>query len=270
LPRLGGRLQVKGGAVVDDPVGSGGEEFRLGRGGAQSENVCASGFAGARSGWRVFQDDANVRVKIQGGSTLKVGLGIGFAAGDVAGGDEMLDVFPEAGSAQADLGEGACRGSDDSELRGRNDREQFTGARKGDYVFDVFNFGALHPIVFREMNSGISVGEQFLNGGQAGAAMRGNDGVVGIDVVLEGPTRPYAGDGGSRVDEDAVHIEEHTLTDDLGHAEHFSGNWVQQKTRSSSGWSGSAAQTASQGHTQDQDRRDRRGDEDGFDFPRHG
>ena len=59
--------------------------------------------------------------------------------------------------------------------------------------------------------------EEFLDGGETGAAVGVQDGVVGIEVVLEGPTRPDAGDGGGGVDEDAVHVEQQGPTRDSSH-----------------------------------------------------
>ena len=61
------------------------------------------------------------------------------------------------------------------------------------------------------------MGEKFLNGGEAGPAVGEMDGMIGVEVVLERPAGPDAGDGGSGVDKDAVHVEEEALADNLGH-----------------------------------------------------
>ena len=208
---------MKGSKIIDDPIGTGGEEVGVGGGGAKRERAGPGGFAGSCAGGSIFRDDAKLRMEMKGGGTCEVGLGIGLAAGDVAGRDEVLDVRPEPGGAQANLGESAGRGSDHSELRGRDGGEKFPSSRKSDDIVDVFDFSAFHPFVLGEVNGGIGVGEKFPDGGEARAAMGGGDRVIGIEVVLAGPARPDASNGGSGVDEDAVHVEEEALASDGGH-----------------------------------------------------
>ena len=154
---------------------------------------------------------------MEGGGSFQVRLGIGLTAGDVAGSDEVPDVRPQPGGAQANFGESAGGGSDHSELRGRDGGEQFLGSREGDDVVDIFDFSAFHPFVFGEMDGGIGVRQELLDGSEAGAAVSSGDGEVGIEVVLAGPAGPDASNGGSGVNEDAVHVEEEALAGDWGH-----------------------------------------------------
>ena len=120
----------------------------------------------------------------------------------------MGDVLPKASGAQADLGKSARGGGDHGELRRGNSGEQVLGARKGDDVGDIFNFGALHPAVFGEMDGGIGVGEKLPDGGKTGAAVGKLNDVFGVQVMLEGPAGPDADNGGSGIDEHAIDIEE--------------------------------------------------------------
>ena len=208
MARLGGGGDAQGRAVVDDPVCAGGEERLIGGGGANGEDAGACGFARARARGRVFDDNAILRGKMNRGSTFQIRLRVWLAALDVAGGDEMRDVLPEAGGTQTYFGERARSGGDDGELRRGNCSEQIFGAGKGDDVGDIFDFGALHPAVFFQVDFGAGVREKFLDRGEAGAAMRELNDVVGIHVVLECPASPDAGDGGSGINEDAVHVDE--------------------------------------------------------------
>ena len=129
----------------------------------------------------------------------------------------MLDVVPKCSSAEANFGKRAGGGSDHSELRRRDGGEEFLGAWQGDDIVDVFDFGALHPFVFGEMDGRIGVREEFLDGSEAGASVSGRDGVFGIKIVLAGPAHPDASDGGSGINEDAVHVEEEGFAGDEGH-----------------------------------------------------
>jgi len=214
---LGGGIQMERSKIVDDPIGSRSEEVCIGGGGAKREHTGTGGFAGARAGGSIFRDDAKLRMEMEGGRAFQVRLGIGLAAGDVAGGDEVLNVRPEPSGAQANFGENARGRRDHGKLRGRDGSEKLSGSGEGDDVVDVFDFSAFHPLVFREMDGGIGMREEFLDGSEAGAAVGGGDGKVGIEVVLAGPARPDAGNGGSGVDEDAVHVEEEALAGDGGH-----------------------------------------------------
>jgi hypothetical protein len=209
---LGGGFEVGGAEIVDDPIGASGEEIGVGGRGAKSEDAGARGLSGTRAGRSVFDNDAGLRMEMKGRSAFKVRLGIGLAADDVAGGNEMLDMRPELGGPETNFSEGAGGGSNDGELRRGDGGEKFGGAGEGDDVVDVFDFGAFHPFVFGKMDGGIGVGEKFLNGSETGAAMGSGNGEFGIEIVLAGPTHPDASDGGSGVDEDAVHVEEQRLT----------------------------------------------------------
>ena len=208
---------VKGGAIVDDPVGTGGEKVRVGGGGADGKHAAAGGFAGTRAGRSVFDNDAIVGGQAESGRTFQVRLGIRFASQDVAGGDQVMDILPEAGGAEPDFGERARGGSDDSELTRRQSREQFPGPGKSDNVGDIFNFSALHPVVFGKVGGRIGVGQEFANGCQTGAAVGELNGGIGIEIVFPGPTSPDAGDRSRRVHKDAVHIGKQAFTEDLPH-----------------------------------------------------
>ena len=90
-------------------------------------------------------------------------------------------------------------------------------AGKSDDVGDFFDFAAFHPAIFFEMDGGIGLGKKFADRGEAGAAVGEVDDVIGIEIVLEGPATPYAGDGRGRVDEDAIHIDEEGFAGDWRH-----------------------------------------------------
>ena len=47
--------------------------------------------------------------------------------------------------------------------------------------------------------------------------MGSRDHFLRIEAVLDGPAAPYAGDRGSRVDENSVHVKEQSGAVDLGH-----------------------------------------------------
>ena len=48
--------------------------------------------------------------------------------------------------------------------------------------------------------------------------MGASDDLLGIEAVPDRPAVPHAGDGGSGVDEDAVHVEQEGAAMDLGHS----------------------------------------------------
>ena len=222
---LGAGIDMNGGEVVDNPVGSGGEEFGVSGGGAKSEDASARAFAGTGARGGVFNDNTELRMEMEGGSAFEIGLRVRLAASDVAGGNEMLDVVPKPGGAKANFGERAGGGGDDGELRRRDGEKQVFGAGKSGDVVDVLDFGAFHPGVFGEMDGGVSVREQFLNRGETGASVSGGDGELGIEIVLASPAHPNAGDGGGGVDEDAVHIKKQSPTRDLSHLYHSIRKW---------------------------------------------
>ena len=99
MPR--GAVGAKRGAIVDDPVGAGGEEGLIVCRGANREDAGAGSFAGTRAGRGIFHDDAKLRVEMDGRGAFLVRLGIGLAALNVTGGDEMVDVPQEARGAEA-------------------------------------------------------------------------------------------------------------------------------------------------------------------------
>jgi hypothetical protein len=213
--RIGGGTH--GRAVVDDPIGAGGKESGVGSGGADGEDAGTGGFSGTSAGGRVFDDDAGLRMEIQRSGAFQIGLGIGLAMLDVAGGDHVAHMIPKPRSAKTNFRERARGGSNHNELRWRYGGEKFLCTREGHDALDIFDFRAFHPIVFGEVGSVIGVRKEFLYGGEAGAAVGEVDGVIGVQIVLDGPAGPDASDGGSGVDEDAVHVEEEALAGDLGH-----------------------------------------------------
>ena len=111
-----GGIEMQRRAIVDDPIGAGGEEIVVGGRSTKSEDASASGFSGTRAGGSIFDDDAELRVQVESGCAFQVRLGVRLTASNVAGGDEVLDVLPKAGSTEADFGEGAGGGSDNREL----------------------------------------------------------------------------------------------------------------------------------------------------------
>lgn len=148
---------------------------------------------------------------------LEIRLGIGFSMQNVAGSDEVMDVWPEAGSTQTDFSERPGGRGDHGKLGGRNRREQLLGTGKRDHIGDLFDFTLLHPAILRQVDGGIDMGKEFADGSQTGSAVREVDDVVGIQVVFARPAGPDAGDGGSGIDQDAIHIEEKTLAGDFSH-----------------------------------------------------
>ena len=216
--------EAKGGAIVDDPIGAGSEKGLVIGGGTNGENASAGGFAGTRAGGSIFDDDTILRGETEVGGTFGVGFGIGLAVMNVGGGDEMMDMVPEARGTEADVGESARGRSDDGELPGSSGSEEGFGAGESDDVSDVFDFGALHPIVFGEMDGGVGVWEKFADRSETGAAMGELDGGVGVEIVLAGPAGPDASDRGSGVDKDAIHVDKETSAGDLRHGDILAGN----------------------------------------------
>ncbi|MCU1239803.1 MAG: hypothetical protein JWO71_529 [Candidatus Acidoferrum typicum] len=113
----------------------------------------------------------------------------------------------ESGGADADLGQFACTGSGDGPPVLRESLQDFESAGEGNYAFDVFDFAALDFAIFGGV---VGVGEEFADGGEAGAAVGLADDFVGNEAVFIRPDGPYAGNGGGGVYQDAVEIEEHT------------------------------------------------------------
>ena len=213
----GGGGDTDRGTVVNDPIGAAGKEFGIVGSGADGQHAAAGGFAGADAGRSVFDDDAVGRGKAESGGSGEVGLGIGLATLDVAGGDEMTCEFEEAGGAETHFGEAGRGGSDDGELAGRDGGKEFARAGEGDDVGDVVDLGLLEPGMFLEMNGIGCVREEHLDGGKTGAAVSGPDDELGNHALLDGPVGPGAGDCGGGIDKDAVHIEEQGRAEDTGH-----------------------------------------------------
>jgi hypothetical protein len=115
------------GAIVDDPVGTTGKEFRVVGGGADGEDAAAGGFAGADSGRGVFDDDAVTGGKGESGGAFEVGLGIGLAMLDVTGRDHVSNERKNARGTKTDFGEFADGGGDDREAVRREMGEQLGG-----------------------------------------------------------------------------------------------------------------------------------------------
>jgi hypothetical protein len=65
----------------------------------------------------------------------------------------------------------------------------------------------------------IGVREQIANGGDAGAAVRLADDIIGNEAMLRSPFGPDARDGGCGIDEHAVEIKEHATAHNF-HALH--------------------------------------------------
>lgn len=214
--RRNGR-EAQRGAVVDDPVSTSDEKGLVAGRGANGEHAAAGGFAGACAGGRVFNHDTILRGETDCGGAPEIRLGIGFAPLNVRGRDEMGDVFPEVSNAQTNFGEGTSGGSDDSEPAGWNCSKQLFGAGEGDNVGDIFDFSALHPLIFGKVRGGLSLGQEFSKRSEARTAVSEFDDVFGIHVVFTGPARPHAGDGRGGVNEDAVHVDEQTSAQDLSH-----------------------------------------------------
>jgi bifunctional aspartokinase / homoserine dehydrogenase 1 len=107
--------------------------------------------------------------------------------------------------ADADLREAAGAGGSDSPAILRESLQHFEGAREGNNAAGVFDFAALDLAI---LCCRIGAGEEFANGGDAGASVGLADDFFGDEAVLVGPDGPDAGDGGRGVDQDAVQVEE--------------------------------------------------------------
>ncbi len=212
---LGG--EAEGGAVVDDPVGARGKKCVVVNCGAHGKDTGARGFAGTNAEGRVFNDDTGLRVEMKRLGAFEVRLRIGLAALDIGGSDEVMDVRPKIGGAQTDFGKRASGGSDDRELRRRHSGEQLLGAGKRDDVSNFLNFATLHPAIFFQVNCRIGVGQEFADGGETGTAVGEVHDVVGIEIVLESPAGPDAGDGRGGVNKDAVHVDQQGFAGDVSH-----------------------------------------------------
>jgi hypothetical protein len=67
------------------------------------------------------------------------------------------------------------------------------------------------------MDGRLDVRQEFSNRGEAGAPMSEFDDVFGFHIVFLRPARPDAGDGRGRVNEDAVHVDQQALAQNLSH-----------------------------------------------------
>jgi hypothetical protein len=201
-----GGVEAERGKVVGDPVGAGLCQLGVGGCSTQGEDAAARGFGGADPGRCVFHDDAVGGREAESLCGFDIGLGIGFAALYVGGGDHVFR-HGEAGGVNADLGQSACARCGDRPAILREGLQEFESAREGNYAFGVFDFAALDFTIFGFV---VGVGEEFTDGGDARTAVGLADDLVGDEAVLVGPDGPDAGYGGSGVDEDAVEIEEHS------------------------------------------------------------
>jgi hypothetical protein len=158
-----------------------------------------------------------LRIDVKRSGAFEIWLRIRFASLDVTGRDEMVDVLPEARRAETNLGERSRGGRDHTELRRRNEGEKSLRTGKSDDVGDLFDFASFHPTIFCQMNGGIRFGKEFAYGSQTSSAVGRADDEIGVEIVLEGPAGPDAGDGGGGVDEHAVHVDEEAFAGDVWH-----------------------------------------------------
>jgi hypothetical protein len=207
---------AEGGAIVDQPVGARGGQVGVETGGTKGDNAAACGFAGKDPGDGVFDDQAAGGRKFELCGAFQVWLGVGFAAPDVGGGDEIVDVGQKSGNCKANLGELVGGGGDDGEALRRSGGQYVPCAGQGDDVGEVFKFGSLHPLIFGLVSFGGGVWEKFLDAGQAGAPVGVGKDLRGIKIVACSPEGPDAFDGGSGIDEDAVHVKEQGLAEEGG------------------------------------------------------
>ena len=73
-----------------------------------------------------------------------------------------------------------------------------------------------HCCIWRSSAWWSALGQQFAQGGDAGAAVGLADDRVGVEAVDAGEAGPAAGDGGGGVDKHAVEVEEEGLAADRG------------------------------------------------------
>jgi hypothetical protein len=78
----------------------------------------------------------------------------------------------------------------------RESLQDLERAGEGDYAFDVFDFAALDFAIFGVV---VGVGEEFADGGEAGAAVGLADDFVGNEAVFIRPDGPDAGYRGGGV-----------------------------------------------------------------------
>ena len=96
-------------------------------GGGEGDDGGSGGLGGADAGRGVLEDQAGAGIEAEGGGSGEIRLGIGLAAGDVAGRDHG-GRDGESDSVEAGGGEAASAGSDDGVAVGRESGEQGAGS----------------------------------------------------------------------------------------------------------------------------------------------
>jgi hypothetical protein len=164
-----------------------------------------------------LEDQTGAGIEAEGCGSGEIRLGIGLAAGDVAGGNHG-GRDGESDSVEAGGGETASAGSDDGVAVGREGGEQGAGSGQDLEAGDVGDLGLLDEF---GLVRGVEVRRDQADGLDGGAAVSDVDDVGGVEVVLVGPGRPDASAAGSGVNEDSVEIEEDGVDVVSGHVDSF-------------------------------------------------
>lgn len=193
-------FEADGSQIVGDPVGAGGEQFGVGRSGADGEDACACSFTGADAGGGVLDDKAAHWICAEASGGSQIWLGAGLAVKHIVGGDEMLRLR-QAGGANAHEREGTGAGSGDDPAVGGKRTQEFEGAGEGNYAVDICEFAGLDFVILGVV---IGVGQKLANGGHAGTPVGLAHDIFGDEAVALGPFGPDAGDGWGGVHQDSI------------------------------------------------------------------
>src|SRR5579863_7514976 len=126
-----------------------------------------------------------------------------LAVSDVVGGDQLF-WQGQAGGADADFGEGPRAGGNNGPTIWRKTGQQGECAGEWKDALKIGNFAAFD---FAVLGFVICVRKIFADGGEAGASVGAGHNFPGVEAALDGPLTPDAGDGGSGVYQDSVHVE---------------------------------------------------------------
>src|SRR4029077_15360464 len=109
---VGALAEDEGAQILDNPICACGGELGVRGGGAQGDYFRASGFCGANSGGGVLDYETFAGSEAYAFRAEDIGFGVGFAALDVARGDEAFGQRQPRG-ADAHFGERASARSND-------------------------------------------------------------------------------------------------------------------------------------------------------------
>src|SRR5579862_2359270 len=206
-------IKMNVGTVFQDPLRTGVAQDCLRDRRRKSDDTGSGSLSRADSSGDVLHDDAFSCREAEHGCSFLIGLGIGLTVHDVIGGDES-PWQGQTGGFDANLGQRARARSDDGPAIGGKACEKVERAGERDHAFKVFDLAALN---FAILGFVISVRKIFADGGETGTSVGGGYDFLGIESMFDRPLSPDAGDGGSGVDEDSVHIEKKGSAVKFGH-----------------------------------------------------